>query len=139
MKIKVAKRVDVLKNLKPKEETKPIKDKPKNQLRAGIIFDDLIKKRKELMTELYDSVDYNNLKSEYVGPTNDVSFYEHKDSEELFNTIKYTKIKFSQVKKKQNEILNKLSNIETGRKTKEQKEVIGNLENLSREEAINFF
>ena len=25
--------------------------------------------RKELMSELYDSVDYNNLKFEYVGPT----------------------------------------------------------------------
>ena len=88
---------------------------------------------------MYDSVDYNSLKFEDVGPTNDVSLYEYKDSEELFNTIKYSKIKFSEVKKKQNEILNKLSNIKTGRKTKEQKEVIRNLENFSREEAINFF
>ena len=43
------KQVDALKILKPKEETKPIKDKPNNQLRAGIIFDDLIKKIKELI------------------------------------------------------------------------------------------
>ena len=28
------------------------------------------------MGELYDNVDYNNLKFEYVGPTNDESFYE---------------------------------------------------------------
>ena len=31
------------------------------------------------MSELHDSVDYNNLKFEYVGPTKDVSFYEYKD------------------------------------------------------------
>ena len=35
------------------------------------------------MSELYDSVDYNNLKSEYVGPTNDVRFYEYMNSKEL--------------------------------------------------------
>ena len=40
------------------------------------------------MSELQDSVDYNNLKFKYVGPTNDVGFYEYKDSEELFNLIK---------------------------------------------------
>ena len=32
------------------------------------------------MSKLYDSVDYNNLKFEYVGPAKDVSFYEYKDS-----------------------------------------------------------
>ena len=43
--------------------------------------------------------------------------------------------------KRQNEFLNKLSNINIGKKTPEQKEVINNLENFykSREEAINFF
>ena len=40
------------------------------------------------MSELYDSIDYNNLKFEYVGPTRDVSFYTYKDSEDLFNKIK---------------------------------------------------
>ena len=40
------------------------------------------------MSELYDSVDYNNLKFEYVGLTKDGSFYEYKDSKELFNAIK---------------------------------------------------
>ena len=46
------------------------------------------------MKELYDSVDYNNLKFEYVGPTNDVSFYEYKDSKELLNAIKDNQINF---------------------------------------------
>ena len=32
------------------------------------------------MNELYESVDYNNLKSEYAGPTKDVNFYEYMDS-----------------------------------------------------------
>ena len=40
------------------------------------------------MSELYDSVDYNNLEFEYVGPTKNVSFYEYMDSKELFNAIK---------------------------------------------------
>ena len=82
------KQVHSLKNLKLKEETKPIEDKPNNQPKVTIIFDELINKRKELMSELYDSVDYNNLKFEYTGPTKDVGFYEYKSSEELFNAIK---------------------------------------------------
>ena len=110
------KQVDALKSLKPKKETKPIEGKPNNQSRAAIIFNELINKRKELMSELYDSVDYNNLKFEYVGPTKDVSFYEYKDSKELFNAIKNNQIKFSEVKNKQNEFLNKLSNIKIGKK-----------------------
>ena len=122
------KQVDALESLKPKEETKPIEDKSNNQSKATIIFNELINKRKELMSELYDSVDYNNLKFEYVGPTKDVSFYEYKDSKELFNAIKNSQIKFSEVKNKQNEFLNKLRNIYVGKKTPKQKEVINNLE-----------
>ena len=66
---------------------------------------------------------------------------EYKDSKELFSAIKNNQIKFSEVKNKQNEFLNKLSNIKIGKKTTEQKEVINNLEKLfnSREEVINFF
>ena len=132
------KQVDALKDLKPKEQTKPIEDKSNNQSKATIIFNELINKRKELMSELYDSVDYNNLKFEYVGPTKDVSFYEYKDSKELFNAIKNNQIKFSEVKNKQNEFLNKLNNIKIGKKTTEQKEVINNLEKFynSREEML---
>ena len=110
------KQVDALESLKPKEQTKPIEDKSNNQSKATITFNELINKRKELMSELYDSVDYNNLKFEYVGPTKDVSFYEYKDSKELFNAIKNNQIKFSEVKNKQNEFLNKLSNIKIGKK-----------------------
>ena len=72
----------------PKEQTKPIEDKSNNQSRATNIFNDLINKRKKIMNELYEGVDYNNLKFEYVGPTKDVSFYEYKDSKELFHAIK---------------------------------------------------
>ena len=121
------KQVDALENLKPKEETKPIKDTSNNQSRATIIFNDLINKRKELMSELYDSVDYNNLNFEYVGPTKDVRFYEYKDSKEL-NAIKNSQIKFAEAKNKQKEFLNKLNNIKIGKKSLEQKEVISNLE-----------
>ena len=102
--------------MKPKEQTKLTKDKSNNQPKATIIFNKLINERKKIMSELYDSVDYNNLKFEYVGPTKDVSFYEYKDSKELFNAIKNNQIKFSEVKNKQNEFLNKLSNIKIGKK-----------------------
>ena len=40
------------------------------------------------MNELYGSVDKNNLKFDYVGPTEDVSFYKHMDFKELFSEIK---------------------------------------------------
>ena len=95
--------VDALEKLKSKEETKPIEDKSNNKSRATIIFNELINKRKDLMSELCDIVDYNNLKFEYIGPTNDVSFYEYKDYKELFNIIKNSRIKFSKAKNKQNE------------------------------------
>ena len=77
------KRVRALEDLKPKEQTKPIDDKSNNQSKAAAIFNDLIKKRKKMMSELYDSVDYNNLKFEFVGPNKDINFYEFMDSKEL--------------------------------------------------------
>ena len=127
--------------MKPKKETKPIGGKPNNKSRASIIFNELISKRKGLMKELYDRVNYNNLKCNFVCPTKDVGFSEYKGSKELFNAIKYNQINFDDVVKKQNEFLNKLSNIKIGKKTLAQKEVINNLENfcISREEVINFF
>ena len=86
-----------------------------------VVFNDFINKRKKITNELYDSVDDNNLKFEYVGPNKDISFYEYMDSKELFNKIKNSQIKFSEVKNKQNEFLNKLSNIKIDKKTIEQK------------------
>ena len=38
---------DALRDLKPKEQTKPIEDKPNSQSKAKIIFDDLINKKKK--------------------------------------------------------------------------------------------
>ena len=84
------------------------------------------------MKELYDSVDYNNLKFVYVGPTENVSFYEYKDSKELFNAIKDNRISFDDAVKRQKEFLNKLSNTKIGKKILEQKEVINNIENLEK-------
>ena len=71
------KQVDALESLKPKEQTKPIKYKCYkcyNWSKAATIFNDLIDKRKEIMSKLYDSVDFDKLNFEYVGPTEDVSF-----------------------------------------------------------------
>ena len=86
------KQIDTLKDLKPKEQIKPIEDKFNNQSKATIIFNELINKRKNILNELHDSVDYNNLKFQYVGPTKDVCFYEYKDFRELFNTIKIVRL-----------------------------------------------
>ena len=68
------------------------------------------------MSELYESINYNNLKFEYVAPAKVLSFYKYKDSKELFNAIKNNQIKFGEVKNKQNEFLNELSNIKIGKK-----------------------
>ena len=70
------KQVDTLKDLKTKEQTKPTEDKSNNQSKATVVFNDRINKRKNIMSELHDSVDYNNVKFEYVGPTKDVNLYE---------------------------------------------------------------
>ena len=136
------KQVNALENLKPKEERKPIEDKSNNKSKSKTIFNELINKRKELMIELYDSVDYKKLNFKYVDPkNNDVSFYGYKDSKERFSVIKNNQINFDDLLKRQNEFLNKLNNIKIGRKTLEQKKVINNPEKfyISREEVFNFF
>ena len=117
------KQVDALENLKPKEETKPIEDKSNNQSKATIIFNDLISKRKKIMSELYDSIDYNNLNFEYVGPTKDVSFYEYMDSKELFSEIKNNRLKFDDALKKQEGLFKKINEVKIGKKTLEQKKI----------------
>ena len=133
--------VDALQKLKPKEEIKPIECTPNNQSKATIIFNKLINKRKKLMTKLHDSVDYNNLKFEYMTKAKDVRFYDYKDSKELFNAIRDGKIGFSMAKNKQDDFLNKLSNIKIGKKTMKQEKIINNIERfyISRQEVINFF
>ena len=110
------KQVDALENLKPKEQTKPIEGKSNNNSKAAIIFSDLISKRKKIMSELYDRVDYNNLNFEYVGPTESVSFYGYMNSKELFNAIKNNQIKFSEVKNKKNNFLKKLDEVKMVKK-----------------------
>ena len=110
------KQVDALKDLKPIEQAKPIESKSNDESKVKTIFNDLISKRKETMNELYESIDYNNLKFEYVGPTKDVSFNEYKDSKELFNAIKNSQIRLDYAIKRLNEFLNKLGEIKIGKK-----------------------
>ena len=84
------------------------------------------------MNELHEIVCYNNLKFEYVGPTKDVSLYEYMDSEELFNAMKNNQIRFDDVIKRHNELLNKLSEIKIGqKKNTKQKEVVAALINFT--------
>ena len=126
LKIKGQKQVEALKDLKPKEKTEASEGKSNNQPRTKIIFNDLVSKRKSIMNEFYESVDYNNLKFEYEGPTKDVSFYEYIDSRELFDKIKNNQIRFDDALKRQKEFLKKLSEIKMSKKTTEQKEMINN-------------
>ena len=123
---------------KTKEQKKPIEDKSNNQPKATAIFNELINKTKELMSELYNRVDYNNLKFEYVEPNKDVSFYEYMDSKELFNAIKNNQIKFSEVKNKKNEFLNKLSNIKIGKKIQNIKNQLIILKNFLEKKLLIF-
>ena len=74
------KQVQVLENLKPKEQTKAIEGKSNNQSKDAKIFNDLIKERNIIMNKLYESVDMNKLYFKYEGNTKDVSFYEYMDS-----------------------------------------------------------
>ena len=126
LKIKGQKQVEALKDLKPKEKTEASEGKSNNQPRTEIIFNDLVSKRKSIMNEFYESVDYNNLKFEYEGPTKNLSFYEYIDSRELFDKIKNNQIRFDDALKRQKEFLKKLSEIKMGKKTTEQKEMINN-------------
>ena len=70
------------------------------------------------MKKLHHSVDYKNLKFEYVGPTNDVRFYGYRNSKDLFSLIKNNQINFDDALKRQYEFLNKLSNIKIDKKNK---------------------
>ena len=79
------------------------------------------------MNELYESVDYNNLKFEYVGPTKDARFYEYINSTELFDKIINNQIRFRNALKRQIEFLDYLSEIKMGKKSTEQKNVIDSL------------
>ena len=62
------------------------------------------------MSELYDSVDYNNLR-----------FYEYKNYKELLSAIKNNQIKLSEVQNKHNNFLKKLNEVKMGKKTDDQK------------------
>ena len=67
---------------------KPIEGESNNRSRTSIIFNNLINERKNIVSKFYDSVDYNKLKFECVGPIKDVRFYEYMDSKERFNKIR---------------------------------------------------
>ena len=109
------KQVEALKDLKPKAINDKSEEK-NSPPRSTIIFNDLISERKKIMSELYGSVDYNNLNFEYVGPTKSASFYRYMDYKELFNKIKNNRIRFSDVKNKQNDFLKKLNEVKIGKK-----------------------
>ena len=70
-----------------------------------------------------------------------MSFYEYRDSKQLFNAIKNSQIRFREAMNKQNEFLNKLNEVKRGKRTTEQKEVVNNLNKFHncREEVINLF
>ena len=78
----------------------------------------------DIINKLYESVDYNNLKFDYLGSTKNVNFYEFMDSKDLFNKIRNSQIRFSDAQEKQKLFLNKFNNVKIGGKNNEQKEII---------------
>ena len=60
-----------------------------------------LKKIKNTMNELYESVDMNKLYFKYEGATKDVYFNEYHDSKEFFNEIKNQRVNFHDALKKQ--------------------------------------
>ena len=104
--------VEGLKDLKSEEQTKATEGKSNNKNNQSIaanIFNDLIKKGKSIMNELYESFVRNKLYFEYVDPAKCVSFYEYYDSKELFNEIKNNRFRFDEALKKQKDEKNKSS------------------------------
>ena len=93
--------------MKPKEQTKAIESKSNNESMAANILNDLIKKIKSIMNELYESVDENKLYFEYVGSIKDVRFYEYYDYKELSDEIKNNGLRFYDALKKEKELLKK--------------------------------
>ena len=71
------------------------------------------------MNDLYEIVDKNKLKFEYIGDTKDVSFYEYMDSKELFDKIKNKQLKFDDTTKKREKLLNKINKVKVSRKSHE--------------------
>ena len=61
------KQAEGLKESEPKEQTKAMEGESNSQSKAKNIFNDLIKERESIINKLYERVDYNNLKFEYVG------------------------------------------------------------------------
>ena len=73
------------------------------------MFNDLSSTKKSVMNKLYQSVDYNNLKFDYVGSTKDVSFFEYMDSRKHFN-----KISFDDAQKRKKKFVKELSGQKNG-------------------------
>ena len=125
------KQVEALKDLKPKEQTKAIEGESSSQSKAKKIFSDLIKERESMINKLYESVDYNNLKFEYVSSTKSVSFYEFMNSKEPFNETKSNQITFNDAQKKQKLFLNKLNDVKMGKKRLSKKKSLPILKNVT--------
>ena len=77
---------------------------------------------------MYENVDMNKLYFKCEGPTKDVSFNEYCDSKQLFNEMKNNRLKFDKALKKQKQLPKKINEVNIGKKNREQKEVLNNLE-----------
>ena len=68
------------------------------------------------MNDLYEIVDKNKLKFEYIGNTKDVSFYEYMDSKELFDKSKNGKLKYDDALKRPEDFLKILNEVKIVKK-----------------------
>ena len=73
------------------------------------------------MDELYDNVNYKNLKLEYSTLDKNISFYKNMNSKELFNKIKSNQISYDEALKERKLFLKELNEAKIRGKNNEQK------------------
>ena len=78
------------------------------------------------MDELQKSVDYKNLKFDYVKNTKSIIFYKYMDSKELFDQIRNNKISYDDALKEQKNFLKELNEAKIGGKNEKQKIALAN-------------
>ena len=78
------------------------------------IFNGLIEERRETMSELHSSVDFDHLFYHYKGPTRDKDFGAYNNAKGLFNMIKDKGISLSHAEENQADLQSSLGEIKMG-------------------------
>ena len=104
------------------------------------IFNELVDERLEKITDLHERVNSHDLRYRYKGNTADAKFGKFDDALDIINKIRDGKTDLADVKNNQQQFKSFLGKIEKGKKSKEQKSTLYNIEILykARNELLNF-